>query len=446
MLIRFTAENYRSFDEEAVFSLIPSSVTKHPHHIIKGQGHGIDVLRIGLIYGANASGKSNLIRAMAFARDLIVDGTRPKRYISVEPFRLRAERLHQPTRFEFEFVVSQKAYAYGMVVDRWRVHEEWLFEVTTKGERPLFERTTAEDDTTHVTFGPKVVKKSDQTFLDGVARGTRPNQLFLTETAERNVPNFAPMYSWFDNTLQIVFPETRAQNIAVGVHMDQRFSHVLANFLKAMGTGIDEVCMTPIDLESVDIPLEFIQEQFDTDSSLENQTKLVVVMSHAGHRYLFGRQTDNELEAYRLSTRHLGNGEKITFDILEESDGTRRLFDLFPMLYNPQPKVYVVDELERSLHPNLVRQFIEQFLTTANANENGQLIVTTHEATLLDLELLRRDEVWLVEKNQGGASQLYSLEAFKPRHDLDIRKGYLQGRFGAIPVFGHALQPTGVES
>ncbi|NHZ72580.1 MAG: AAA family ATPase, partial [Aquificales bacterium] len=126
MLIRFSVENFRSFNEEAVFSMLPGRMQKHPEHIIPNKESGIDVLSLALLYGANASGKSNLVRAMDFARNFIIRSTRPKQSIPLETFRLDKPRINQPSRFEFEFVVSKKAYAYGFKTDHRRVHEEWL--------------------------------------------------------------------------------------------------------------------------------------------------------------------------------------------------------------------------------------------------------------------------------------------------------------------------------
>lgn len=126
MLIRFTVENFRSINEEVVFSLLPGAMQKHQQHIISNANSQIDALRMAVIYGANASGKSNIVRAIDFARNFIVDGVRPKQRIEVEPFRLDQTRLQQPSRFEFEFGVDQQTYAYGFVVDRRRVQEEWL--------------------------------------------------------------------------------------------------------------------------------------------------------------------------------------------------------------------------------------------------------------------------------------------------------------------------------
>ncbi|MFO7540890.1 MAG: ATP/GTP-binding protein [Chloroflexota bacterium] len=439
MLIRFTVENFRSFDQEVVFSMLPGRAQKHSDHIVAGKDHGIDVLRTGLLYGANASGKSNLVRAMAFARDFIIEGTRPKQAIPVEPFRLKPARTSEPSRFEFEFMVDQQAFAYGFVADRQFVHEEWLYEVTSKNERPLFERTTNTNGITQATFGSPLLKEADTQFLAFVARGTRPNQLFLTKAAENNVTFVSNVYSWFHKSLTIIFPDTQYQGIQVDVHKDQRFTQALSAFLKTMNTGIDAVCTNPADYETIE-PLKLIVAELETPSqdeeSGEGENKLVVVDGPPGHRYLLHRNEEGFFEAYSLGTRRRVNGETIDFDLFDESDGTLRLFDLFPILHGARKRVFVIDELERSLHPNLVRRFIQHFLAS---DTNNQLIVTTHESTLLDLDLLRRDEIWFVEKAPNGASTLYSLEEFKPRHDLDIRKGYLHGRFGAIPVFGSNL-------
>jgi AAA15 family ATPase/GTPase len=445
MLIRFTVENFRSFNEEIVFSMLPGRAQKHPEHIISGKGHGADVLSLALLYGANASGKSNLVRAMDFARQFIIKGTRPKQAIPVETFRLDKSCVNRPSRFEFEFIVDDKAYAYGFETGRLRVDEEWLYEIDAKRDKVLFERRTDDKGVTQATFGDKVkTGKDDGQFLDFVTRGTRPNQLFLTAAAENNIQAFEPVFEWFRSTLSIIFPHSRASGIEIRVHEDQEFSQALAVFLHGMGTGVDEVCTQPVDPESIDLPLELIGADLDLDTSYDQsgetvpktEERMLVVNGLNGERYLLRRDETGALETNSLSTRRRINGDAVTFDIFEESDGTQRLLDLFPILHSAKAKVFVIDELERSLHPTLARRFIQDFLA---GKKHSQLIVTTHESTLLNLGFLRRDEIWFVEKSPKGASTVYSLEAFKPRHDLDIRKGYLHGRFGAIPVFGGSL-------
>ena len=445
MLIRFTVENLRSFAAETTFSMLPGRAQKHADHVLPTPAAGIEALRAAVIYGANASGKSNLVRALAFAREFVVAGVRPRQLIPVEPFRLGADTAARPSRFEFEFVADEQVYAYGFVVDSRRVYDEWLYVIrSARKEYPLFRRITGEKDDVQITFGKNAVASSaDRQFFDFVARSVRPNQLLLTKMAEDNVGLFAPPYEWFLATLTIIFPNSFARSIQLRVHKDQKFSQALTAFLQNMNTGVAEVCTTPVELDRVNFLLDLFEEELRPpayaagEGDGENGTDRMLVLNGPDGRYLLHRdKKSGALQAYVLHTRHHAAGKPVDFQLMEESDGTQRLFDLFPVLHSAENRVFVIDELERSLHPNLVRHFVRQFLQSANSN---QLIVTTHESMLLDLTLFRRDEIWFVEKSPDGASTMYSLEAFKPRHDLDIRKGYLQGRFGAIPVFGSQL-------
>lgn len=451
MLIRFTVENFRSFNGEAVFSMLPGRVQKHNKHIVSHPKQDIDALRIAVIYGANGSGKSNLVKAMNFAQRFVIDGTRPKQRVPVEPYRLDRSRLTQPSRFEFEFAVNEHIYAYGFLVDARSVHEEWLYAVDSNREYPLFERKTV-NNKVDASFSDEVTTndRTEKLFLEFVTRGTRPNELLLTKLDDSNVDYFEPIYEWFRDTLTIVFPNSQFNGVQMGVHKDQKFSQELASFLHSMGTGIDEVCMKTVEAESIDFPMDLVvgdldarNEVIDEGDDEDASTNRLIVLNSPNGRYLLQRTEDGLLETHALGTRRYVGGDPVDFELSEESDGTQRLFDLFPVLYGAKIKVFVIDELERSLHPNLVRRFIGNFLGAENQN---QLIVTTHEATLLDLALLRRDEIWFVEKSPSGSSIVYSLEEFKPRHDLDVRKGYLQGRFGAIPVFGSSLHFDQVEA
>ncbi len=432
MLIRFTVANFRSFYQETALSMYPSKVQAHTQQVLN-TGCDIQVLQAALLYGANASGKSNLIKAMHFARQLIVQGTRPKQRIAVEPFKLDSAAHQQPSRFEFEFIVDGCAYAYGFSVDSQRVQEEWLYQRVSAGEKMLFERTTDSANTTRIQFDNLSLlnAKKDEAFLNFVARSTRPNQLFLHQAIEENVSYFEAMFSWFDKGLVIIFPESKISGMQILLQHDADFKTAITDFLKSMHTGIDNIC-----LNLVEEPDNFLSELLP--SIIENLTPntLASFSLPTGH-YLARLNETNQPEVYALSTTRLSaSGETISFNLFEESDGTRRLFDLFPIVHADNNTVFVIDELERSLHPNLVYQFIEYVL---QKQATRQLIVSTHEATLLDLALLRRDEIWFVEKHPAGHSTLYSLEEFKIRKDLDIQKGYLQGRFGAVPILSRSL-------
>ena len=364
MLIRFRVSNFRSFDQEVVFSLLPGAAQKHQDHIVANPESQIDVLRFAMLYGANASGKSNLVRALAFAQDFIVDGTRPKASIAVEPFRLTLAKTKQPSHFEFEFMVGTKAYAYGFVVDRRNVREEWLYRVNQQDEHAVFERKIGKQKQIETNFSGLL--NSDQQFLQFVARGTRPNELLLTKLAENNVKEFTAIYEWFQRKLTIIFPNSRDSNIEVNIYKDHKFGQALAAFLTAMNTGINEVHTRAVDVDTIDIPLDLVRSKLAIGSSppengKEPSEQLIVLNTPKGI-YLLQRDEEDDFVAHALSTRRKVGGESVDFELIDESDGTRRLLDLFPILYSVEDRVFIIDELERSLHPNLVQNFIKYFL------------------------------------------------------------------------------------
>ena len=293
----------------------------------------------------------------------------------------------------------------------------------------LFERSTASDGRTSVSFGRiKLDNGEDADFLSFVARGTRANQLFLTESLEKNIVLFQDIYHWFAEKLTIIFPESRYLGLGVGGR-ELQFGDSLLEYLIRFDTGINGIILETVEPEK-ELPREIIDEVLKRS---QEGTAAVRIMGPQ-ERFFIEVSDDGEMTARKLMLKHKmrGSNNEIAFEMKEESDGTQRLLDLIPLLLLAQHnRVFVIDELERSLHPNLSRKFIELFLQAEN---HSQLIITTHESALLDLDLLRRDEVWFIEKDRSGASSVYSLEEYKPRYDKDIEKGYLLGRFGAIPV------------
>ncbi|MFP4393761.1 MAG: AAA family ATPase [Anaerolineales bacterium] len=433
MLIRFHVSNFLSFNEEVELSLIPGRVRQHPNHIVEMQTScGLSLLRTALIYGANASGKSNLVKAMHFAQKLISEGARIKAAIPRIPFKLCADNASRPSKFEFEFEHKERCYVYGFEADNRRIHEEWLYEIKKTTEVMLFERTTTSEGETSVDFGKvKFSNKKEMEFLEFVAMGTRPNQLFLTESMEQNVKHFADIYQWFTEILVIIYPRSRFVPLAV-MAVDDDFGEKMASYMKEFGTGILGPALITVEPDD-EFPEEMVQ---DLKNTLQSDTKFISVSS--GENYLVSR-SNGDLDVKKLIFQHRMTDceENVTFDITEESDGTRRLLDLLPALANltNKDRVIVIDELDRSLHPQLSYKMLELFLE--DSTSHSQVIATTHEENLLDLDLLRRDEIWFVEKDPRGASHLYSLEEFNPRSDKDVEKGYLVGRYGAIPVFGN---------
>lgn len=445
MLIEFAVENFRSFKEETVFSLIATKDESHPSHVVRTDGSKpLRVLRAAALYGANASGKSNLINAIAFARDFIVTGTRASGAIPYEPFKLSAATRTAPSKFEFVFTLDGVLHTYGFKADASRVHEEWLFATPGKKEVTYFERITDESGAVTVEFGTTFRKQAERKkgFLEFVAEGTRPNQLFLTEAVERNVPTAQGIIHWLQQMLLFIPAEAKYEHLSVLTHANPLFTEFLSQLLTLAGTGITGIktISEPLDAEKhfSTWPKDYqgnVLEKISEAQALGNPTN---VLSGTWDGKSFGIFLDKELKPLFVEMRaqHLSEQQElIPFELNEESDGTQRLAHLAPalnsILHNEQ--VLLLDEIDRRMHPLLSRLLVQAFLS---GKSKGQLIFTTHETNLLDLELLRRDEVWFVEKNPAGASQLYSLADFKIREDLKISKGYLNGRFGAIPFIG----------
>lgn len=435
MLIRFTVENFLSFNQRIDFNMIAADDTNHSHHVVKGDSDdSIRLLRTSIIYGANASGKSNLIKAMKFARDFIVDGVEKNTNININNFKLDKTCYTKPSRFEFEFRNQDKQYAYGFLVDKHKIHEEWLFEIGVNTEIPIYERI-GEDINFH-NFNHEVFLNSSEDEKNRIryeAASTRENLLFLTNSQERKVKQLESIYEWFNDVLTIIFPDSKPL-----LHFfSQSVQNSLGKFLESLDLGIKKVTTNTIDLDDYKkIPSEIkdkIKKDFPYEEGEENAIfipALKCIISRA-------KDETDKLMVLNLSPVRLDKeNNEVKFEISEESDGTQRLIDLFPMLIHLARgnAVYVIDEIERSLHSLLMKKLFDYFLNnTENTNLNSQLIATTHEVFLLDIkDIFRKDEIWFVEKDKHGQSVLYSL-ANTDVENLDLAAGYLNGRFGAIP-------------
>lgn len=442
MLIRFTVENFLSFKDEVEFSMVAGKPRKHPDHILpRSSQNDLRLLKTAVIYGANASGKTNLVKAMRFARDLIVKGTRAKQQIATIPFRFYSASEHRPSRFQFEIRCDSKIYSYEFEVDNSRVYSEKLTELRASSEKCLFERKTDRDENTSINFGDiaYTTEQNDQ-FLSFVAKGTRPNQLFLTECIERNVLYFESINHWFANKLVLIFPTSRPEGIEIEFMNNEQFQSAFVDSIKKFDLGIEDISLEEFDFSSESrIPGALKGLILDNIQEMTLKPGQRVVIQIPEHNVLIFVDQNQRIEAKKFMTRHRvdGTDELATLDLTEESDGTQRVFEIVPalieLLSDNRERVFVIDELDRRLHALLSYKILELFLARSK-NLNSQLIVTTHEVMVLDLDLLRRDEIWFIEKDAKGASSMFSLEEFQPRYDRDIRKSYLQGRFGAIPL------------
>ena len=249
------------------------------------------------------------------------------------------------------------------------------------------------------------------------------------------------IYDWFDRTLVPVFPDSiPTQGIGLGIMKDTDFKHRLRDVLEFLDLGIDEVDLQPIEFSAETDLTEDFEEYIQSHvKSIPTESNETAIFGHYGSEHYLLVDADNNYSAYKLVTLHQVSGENryVAFDLAAESEGTRHLFELMPALLGlhngKNEHVFVIDELDRSIHAHLTCKVVELFLTN-DGNNQSQLVVTSHDTGLLDLDLLRRDEIWFIEKERSGASSLYSLEEFNLPKDMDIEKGYHHGRFGAIPI------------
>ncbi|OCQ92517.1 hypothetical protein AMR42_07765 [Limnothrix sp. PR1529] len=452
MLLQVTLSNILSFENEITFSMVSAeSENQHPDHLIhhpfKKQP---PLLPIAAVYGANGAGKSNLIKAIAFAKNLITKGTRLDRRIPVPVFEL-SDRGKNPSKFEFVFLYEDGLYSYGFVLDSKKIFEEWLYAIMPNGKREvcLFERLTDENNGIDLKVGAVLRKNKQQAGnLQFIASGTRYNQLFLTEAANRNITLLNPVFKWFSDVLVTITAGARYSGLEIQILSSEKFKNFLGAFLKSSGTGIDSITIDELSLDLEEhLPDLPDDRRLELEQIIEDtpEESLVVLENVYGKRLLLRKEQDLSIRLMQLKTvhRHENDG-LIQFPVDKESDGTRRLIDLLPALFLLQEdaeRVFFIDELDRCLHPLLSRQFLKYSLECCDGEtRRSQLIFTTHDTNLLDADILRRDEVWLVEKDSRGSSAIYSLVEFKIT-SAQLQKGYLNGRFGAIPFFGslHSL-------
>ncbi len=420
MLIRFVLQNWLSFRNETSFTMLATSERQHGDRIPRIAKYQARVLPIGALYGGNASGKTNFFQALNFVRRMILQGIAPGRPIPVTPFQLNSTSEQEPTRFAIELLIDEVRYEYSFAVSRQRVLQERLIEIRSTSEKVLYDR---DDDELH--FHSSLAKDP---FLAFAFRGTRSNQLFLTNAVSQKVDNFRPVYDWFADSLVMVAPDSRFAPI--GKFLDESHPlHVRMNeILPQLDTGIKR-------LGGKTIPLEMLPRSLTAElrkDLKEGETAMI-------GSELVVTNMQGELIGKKLATYHLrDDGTEVRFDMGYEADGSKRLIDLLPAFLElgvaDSKNVLVVDEFDRSLHTLLTRKLIEAYLDTCSARSRTQLLLTTHDLFLMDQKLLRRDEMWVAERDFAGSSHLIPFSDFQEtRYDKDIRKSYLQGRMGGLP-------------
>lgn len=455
MLVRFNVKNFLSFYEREdyethkimshEFSMIPGKVRLNPEHVYVNKKQNL--LRLSTIYGANASGKSNLVKALAFFQQMSIVGKCPLG--ATEKYsKISSENKLKPSYFEAEILINEEVYSYGfeVILSTGVIVSEWLAKLSNESTTFLFYKNGKDDE-----YHFENVLRNNQV-LDVYQQGIMgSNVLFLAEMNKDKQAVYAKypsieilrnIYDWIKNNLEIIFPNNPVNDASYLINTTTLTK--VAEILNAFGTGIvsvEEIKEEPEKiLESLPVKIrrDLIQQIELMSQSKEKNPKLKYHWNALlrNRNDILGIEIDSEhdIKAYSLQFEHKNLDNKIHFKISEESDGTARLFELVEILLSKKDKTYIVDELDRCLHPTLTYKFIEKFFEYTQ-NKKIQLIVTTHESRLMDFKLLRRDEIWFVNKDNTGNSNIYSLEEYNTRFDQKVDKAYLEGRYGGVPLF-----------
>ena len=420
MLLQFSVSNFKSIKDEVFFTAFANNRNEHKDNLIIANKDKI--LPTLAFYGANAAGKSNILHALSAAINFV-------RYSNIYqintklpflPFAFDEKFKNGKTKMDFMFIHNEKKYAYGFVADINKVYEEYLYEYKTSKPSMIFERK----DVNKYSF-PKVHNSLNE-YVDK----NTDNKLFLSTATTWNSEATKNAYLWFAEGIDV------CENIAFGnsfqnyqgflMYLDKYNDNPeIKNFMKSL-------------LKEADVNIsdyEFNSEVVATNAQVLNQNGQLENIGKIKRFYV------NTI--HKIKNNKTNKLENHLLDFKFESNGTKLLFFYGPLIMDALTKgrTIIIDEIHNSLHTSLAQYLINMF-NNKNINQNGaQLIFTTHDTNLLDLDIFRRDQIYFVEKDtETGASDVYSLADFSPRKSENIRKGYLQGRYGAMPFVGDGIK------
>lgn len=443
MLTKIVVDNFKSFDKQTELTMISSTKirAKADHRV--SVGSNTKLLKHAVIYGANASGKSNLVDFFQFFMTTLEDGL--PAWGTKFFCRNHASNETRDSIFEIQMEIDGKFYAYGFsarLAERW-ITGEWLYELYQNGSaRRIFER---EGNSVPELDDSIRLSREDRIRFDTYAADFEDNivDLFLTNmnrgkkyAVDSGLQVFRKIYDWLSNHIVIITPNSRMTDFKYYYENDSLA--VINDLITTFDTGVSNVRIEEIEMNDLSkiLPKPILEDVLERVKSKisENSTGLFRMSGRTETNFFNIEIKGNEEPT--ITTIKLKHGKSIfDFDFEDESDGTRRLFDLMDMLLiKDDDIVFVVDELERSLHPKLTEHFLELFGARHKKNKI-QLVFTTHESSIMDQKLFRRDEIWFIERDEENNSKIYSLDRFKERYDKKLSKAYLEGRYGAIPVF-----------
>lgn len=412
MLLEFTVGNYKSFKKPVTFSMLASSLKEHREtHVF--EVHKFNLLKSAIIFGANASGKSNFFNAISFMKQFVFSSAKDTQItekINIENFKLSTETENRPSHFEVIFLINRIRYRYGFQVSEEKVEAEWLFFVPTTKEARLFTRE-----------GNRVVLGKNFKEGKGLTEKTRNNALFLSVCAQFNGQISSIILDWFSQ-LNIIsgLDDTGYLGFTIEKLKEPNFKQWALNYLKIADIDILDLQIDSLKAGKAELSKEFLKKFADKMESIE---KISVKTLHQKYD-----KNENKVAAE-------------IFDMENESEGTQKILALAGPIWDTlqNGKILFIDEFDARLHQKLTLALVELFNSSKSNSSKAQFILATHDTNLLKNQLYRRDQIWFIHKDRYGISDLYSLADYKEsnkmiRKDTSYGKNYLMGRYGGIPI------------
>lgn len=411
MLIQFSAENFLSIKNKCILSLEPSCDKEHLDNLVVEKNNS--ALKTIAIYGANASGKSNIFKALTFSI-LMIRNSNSTQYgmpLPITPFKFDDVSVQKPSSFEYVFIANDKQkYIYGFSATREKIYEEYLYCYKTAKPSLIFDRKNCSEYEFTQALKAKLQPLADRNI---------DNKLFLATATSWNAEATKPAFEWFARQIETFTSNEGFEGIALEMYSKDENHELLAfteNLLKQADINIDSI--------------SFKAREVKNNGMLHPEVQLLVN----------GMPAPSVHMQYEIQTKHIINNEEesrqFNLSLQEESEGTQRLFFYAPLISSviKNGSTLVIDEIDKSMHPFIVKHLFGIFNNPEINKSGAQLIATTHDTSLLSLDFFRRDQIYFVEKdNDTGTTDLYSLDDFSVRKEENIEKGYLLGRYGAIP-------------
>ena len=436
MLLRLIIENFASFKDAVEFNTFPSSKSQsHENHKV-ACGHAT-ALRMSAIYGANGAGKSNLLQALNCLKMLVeAETVREIDFFDNPTFRFDAQCVDKPSGLAIEFFSNGNVFYYHIEFTPQEIRYEELLLSKKSKDLMLFKRENGE-----ISINPDYIAKGiEAQFRDALKRIVRPDMLLLPYLGKyyaEESPLVRIAYSWFDEKLQLVLPASVHGFVPHMLDTDVDFSALVNSTLPELKTGIDKLAVKKELIAEEDVKGTKLMRLIKSAKEHPGEPQATVGRNASDNAINVIYEDGNVYMKTLVAVHKDLDGADVEMPLRDESDGTRRLIEYMPLLYAIIQKdmVYMVDEIERSIHPIMIKDIVRKLSESETAK--GQLIFTTHESGLLDQKIFRPDEIWFAQKDAEQATQLYPLSDFNIHNTANIENGYLNGRYGGIPFLSN---------